>query len=184
VFDDLGPYDISRWRYFTWDPAAEDYVEVPAAKPAVPGQGFWIISRDSLEVGTDGRSTDLSAPTDLVLEPGFNQISNPYAFPVAVANLSIPAGVDSNFISFDGAGYVPDNQVLEPGRGYWIRNTNASPANLRIPRFEDFAGPGPAPARPAPGHESGWDVRVRAAVGEFRDERSWSGGSVGVRLRF
>src|SRR5262249_12013073 len=71
VFDELGGYDVSKWRYGTFDGTAYHEPGGGAAN-ATPGQGFWVISKNAAGIAASGTSTDLSSPTLLTLKPGFN----------------------------------------------------------------------------------------------------------------
>jgi hypothetical protein len=171
VFDELGPYKKSVWRYGTFDPASGTYQEPPGALPARPGQGFWIIAKNAASPTVSGLSTNLAGNVPIALRPGFNQIANPFSFNVDVADLIVPGGVESNFISFAGGGYVTGNTVLTAGTGYWVRNSSGTVQTLEIPPIG--AGAALREARRAPSlldeGESGWSVEVIATAGEFWD---------------
>ena len=176
VFDELGAYNKSVWRYGTFDPVANVYNEPPSAAHATPGQGFWIISRDAKDIAASGLSTNLSGTIELTVRPGFNQISNPYAFPVNLADVDLPAEVESNLIAFDGAGYLPGITVLNPGTGYWIRSNSATNQIISIPAIGTG---GSAAAQSKDSHRirsvAQVAVRVDARVGEFHDGSNYLG---------
>lgn len=175
VFDELGSYNKAVWRYGTFDPVANVYNEPPSAAHATPGQGFWIISRDAKDIAAGGTSTNLSGTIELTLRPGFNQIADPYAFPVSFANVALPAEVESNLIAFDGAGYLPGVTVLNVSTGYWIRNNSTSNQIISIPAI----GTGGSVARNAlqssRNEGAKVSVRVDAQVGEFHDTSNYFG---------
>jgi hypothetical protein len=176
VFDEFGPYNRAVWRYGTFDPLAGVYNEPPSAAAATPGQGFWIISRDARDGVASGTSTNLSGTIELTLRPGFNQIANPYAFPVSFADVDLPAEVESNLIAFDGSGYLPGVTVMNVGTGYWIRNNSAVNQVISIPAI----GVGASQLLPANESQSirseaSLIVRVNARVGEFHDNSNYLG---------
>lgn len=171
VFDELGPYDPATWRYGTYDGA--EYREGTSAAPAQPGQGFWIISRESASIGVTGSSTDLSVDTAIQLHEGFNQIANPYFFPVSFADLELPAGVVANLIGYDGAGYTELEETLEPGRGYWIENASGAAQTLEIPSAP-VAG-GRVVASVVSPDEDGWSIAVSAFAGDRHDRANHFG---------
>jgi len=176
VFDELGPYNRAVWRYGTFDPVANVYNEPPSAAPATPGQGFWIISRDGKDVAASGVSTNLSGTIELTLRPGFNQISNPYAFPVSFADVDVPAEVESNLIAFDGAGYLPGITVMNAGTGYWIRNNSAVNQILSIPAIGSVGALASAPnAQRIRSEGASVIVRIDGTVGEFHDHSNYLG---------
>ncbi|GJM45048.1 MAG: hypothetical protein DHS20C21_18900 [Gemmatimonadota bacterium] len=173
VFDEFGgTYDNSVWRYGVFNPTAAAYAEPPNAPAASPGQGFWIIAKDATNITTNGQSTDLSGNIAVTLRPGFNQVANPYNFPIDAADVVLPTGVEFNFTSWSGTGYVAGNPVLTPGTGYFLRNNNPANAVIEFPPL----GSGVAARTPriAPGvlprDAAGWSVRVAAQVGEFTDQ--------------
>jgi len=171
VFDELGGYKKSVWRYGTFDPVGGIYNEPPAAAHSTPGQGFWIIAKDAHDIAGVGTSTNLSGAIDLTLRPGFNQISNPYAFPVDFADVVLPADVESNLIAFDGAGYLPGITVLNVGTGYWIRNAATSNRTISIPPIGSGVTPRPAGTNSQQPRSEDVKVLVRvvASAGEYHD---------------
>jgi hypothetical protein len=188
VFDELGDYVTSVWRYGTWNAAANAYDEPPSAGSASPGQGFWIIAKDAANILTNGRSTDLAENFRLTLQEGFNQIANPFAFPVAVSDLVIPAGVEQNFISYGSTGYIAGNTSLSPGTGYWVMNNGPGIKVIQVPpRSSPTPSPSPrAPGRPAEG-EAGWCIHALASVGSLVDSDNRFGfrsGATAVRDPF
>jgi hypothetical protein len=188
VFDELGEYDRRVWRYGTFDPASGEYREPGAAAPATPGRGFWVISRDGASIAVDGTSTGLAGNLAVPLAPGFNQIANPFAFPVDFADVVVPTGVDPNPIGWNGTAYVAGVTTLEPGTGYWIFNGSGAAATLEIPPLgagvsrRSRAGSG-GPAVP-PGalreDEAGWGYRVRAEAAAFSDDDNRFGAREGA----
>jgi hypothetical protein len=174
VFAQLGEYDRSVWRYGTYDPATDAYREPdqsPGSAPATPGQGFWIITRDAATITVSGHSTDLGQNVSLVLQPGFNQVANPFAFPVRFADLIRPSEIQDNLIGWNGTGYAHGLTELEPARGYWLNNTGSGSATIEIPPVG--ASPAPRGPRQSPGvlaqGEAGWSVHVQASAGRYVD---------------
>ena len=172
VFAALGPYDPTVWRYGTFDPASSAYREPGAASPVLPGQGFWVISSDAATIAVSGTVADLSSPVSVTLRPGFNQIANPFAFAVDLADLGIPPGVDANLIGWNGTAYVNGVNTLQPNQGYWIYNDNPGNVTLTIPPLgagvssREAATP---PGSPVGAEEGAWSVCVSARAGEFAD---------------
>jgi hypothetical protein len=185
VFDELGSYNTSKWRYGVFNPATGSYVEPPSAARTQSGQGFWLITKDPTTIVVDGRSADLSQNFRITLSEGFNQIANPFAFGVDVADLVIPTGVEPNFISWNGSSYVPGNAVLAPGVGYFVRNNGPGLKVLEIPPL----GSGVSRALPQmPGlladDDLGWSVEVAAATDVFSDGQNRFGQRDGATNEF
>ena len=174
VFDELGAYDTRNWRYGTFD--GTGYDEVPNADDADPGQGFWIIAGAATPIRVSGTSTPLDRNFRITLNAGWNQIANPFAFPVDFEDVILPAGVENNLVGWDAtAGGYENGQVrLDPRRGYFLRNNGAAGAVLEIPPVgSGVTAPSVRPdLRPA--EEEGWSMAVAAEAGRFRDH--------GVRL--
>ncbi len=147
------------------------YVEPPGATGVVPGQGFWIIAKDAASIAVAGRSTDLASNLRITLRPGFNQISNPFSFPIAAMDLILPAPVERNLISWTSNGYVEGNATLSPLVGYWIKNNGPGNQTMEIP----FSAPPSMHPHSSPPigalaeGDTGWSVRVSARAGSFID---------------
>lgn len=170
VFYDLGGYDPDIWRYGTYN--GSEYNEPPFAEDPESGQGFWLISRDLTSINTSGFSTALDANFSIELQQGWNQIANPFAFPVDFDSVILPEHTEANLIGWDReAGSYRHNQtVLEPSRGYWIKHNGAS-TDMEIPPIGSSSG---LKSRTASTHgmgsdESGWSVHVEATAGGFGD---------------
>ena len=179
VFDELGAYDVKKWRYGTFN--GSGYSEPGGgARSAVPGQGFWIIAKNATSIATNGTTTNLADPLDLTLSPGFNQIANPFNFPVAFSSVTRPAEVEDNLIGFDGSGYVNNVTTLQPGQGYWIKNNAGAARTLSIPPLGAGVAPAP-PALPAGDlAETDWALRLDATCGGFTDRDNVLGARAGA----
>lgn len=129
--DDFGPYNTRRWRLFRWDGGA--YAEFPAVGAGFePGQGFWLITHDGATFDVeDGLSTDPSLPVDLLLEPGWNQIGNPFAFPIAWLQGEIDPRIEAP-VSYNGSEFVYGESLLRPWFGYLVYNVASVPVTLTL----------------------------------------------------
>ncbi len=167
--DVFGAYDPARWRAFRYLPELRTHVELSPERAdaftLVPGRAFWLISRRAHHVDTapvPGVSTPAARDFTLVLEPGWNQIGNPFAFPVAWTSVRRTGGVGDP-VAYDSelgdyTELVPRD--LEPFAGYFIENTSSVPETLSIPAVStDSVATSPLPAPPAPG-----EVKVVVAL--------------------
>ena len=94
LFDDYGQYNTRKWRLFRW--LRGDYLEYPALDAFETGKAFWLITNDGTSFDVEGGiSTDSSKPFDLVLQPGWNQIGNPFAFPITWPRESIDPRIEA-----------------------------------------------------------------------------------------
>ncbi|HEY6194729.1 MAG TPA: FG-GAP-like repeat-containing protein [Candidatus Eisenbacteria bacterium] len=181
---EFGPYDPTRWRSFRWQPGSESYLEISPANVATgalrpePGRAFWLVARDRNRLDTApvaGRST---IPTLITLETGWNQVGDPYDFPVAwnlasasdgtdTVSLEPPRAWDENAGAYDPQGVT----VLRPFEGYWIHNPKSAPLQLRIPPIESVAAPATAGAasRDSVSDSLTWSVHIAVACGTARD---------------
>ena len=170
--DDFGALDPHRWRLVRWDPAAGQYVDAPDAPDSFAGgTAFWVIASTGGTFDIDGAESTPAAAQAVTLEPGCNQIGNPFAFPVAWADVegSAGEGVEPP-AAFDGeGGYVPDQTVLDPWVGYFVCNNTAGRVTLRVPPRETTASRTPAPI------PASYAVRVTAQAGEYRDRSTLVG---------
>lgn len=173
--DDLGAPNVARWRLLRWNPASASYDEFPSGTDSFrDGAAFWIITADGGTFDIDASEStnpgngDQSLPPGIALEPGANQIGNPYAFPVAWDDVLEESGLDEGSVgrpmAFDGISpYVPVD-VLEPWTGYFVENNTGQALSLTVPDRE--AGLAEAPVRD---DEPTFAVRVSAASGAYRD---------------
>lgn len=169
--DDFGPGgNPSLWRLLRWDPRAElyrDAVENAALFERVrPGIGYWLITSAggpfdaeagiSAGVEFDG-SEPFAAPVSIPLRTGWNQIGNPFFFPISWASVERPGAVEDP-VAFSGQ-YVGGQTTLRPWEGYFVFNPGpetqlrfrATPATDGIvddrplpERMRERAGPGAA----------------------------------------
>lgn len=133
LFDDFGAYDPNRWRLFRWK--ANAYVEYPALTDAfTPGNAFWIISdaNHQFNVGL-ARSTMTTQSATVVLDTGWNQIGNPFAFPVAWRDVQRFGNIQGPYF-YDGTSYTLDtNSSVLPWEGYFVYNAGPGSARLEFP---------------------------------------------------
>jgi hypothetical protein len=183
----LGTYDPVRWRAFRYLADRGANVEFNDGSQQVfhpePGRAYWLITRSDHRLDTEPISTlsvSTEHPFEIVLAPGWNQIGNPFAFPVARADVLLPAHAES-LTAFDpNAGTVGDYSerpvgVLEPFAGYFVYNAASSPETLRVRPVEMAverqvawagAGAGHQAATPAAG---GWFLRLIARSSDAID---------------
>ena len=135
-------------RLLRWNSSADSYEEAPdISSDFSPGNAFWYISSfaDEFEV-TGARSVDPSQPFDITLPPGFSQIGNPFAFPVAWTDVLGSSAVDFP-VSFDASlgendPYRYNVSIIDPWEGYWVNNPLSESVVIRVRPVE--APPGAA----------------------------------------
>jgi hypothetical protein len=75
---------------------------------------------------------DLSQPFIFTLNPGWNQIGNPFPFPVATDSVIAPDEIEPP-VYYDGNDYQYNMAVLNPWEGYFVYNPFTYPINVEIP---------------------------------------------------
>ena len=151
----FGPYDPTQWRCFRYDSALNGmesggYVEYSerAQEDFIlrPGFAYWLVCAQTVVVGTGtavGAST-LPDSGELVLKSGWNQVGNPFAFPVCWDSVLVDGmtiiGADTLLNGpipwVPGVGYGEPASVLKPFEGYWVQNLGDGDILLRIPARE------------------------------------------------
>jgi len=141
--DDFGEYNTlpRQWRVFRWQ--NENYAEHPDIDSTLtPGTAFWLITRDSTIFDIENaQSMNSSRAFNITLQPGWNQLGNPFAFQVAwdsVLAATAPA-VRSQVqapVRWNGNDYEYSQITLKPWEGYFVFNLSASPVTLSVPPRE------------------------------------------------
>ncbi len=172
--DELGVPSDTTWRVGRWSPQTASYQTNSAVGAIERKKGYWLCMAEGAAVGADG----LSAVPDtsqligglyydtIALEPGWNQIAAPFAFPVAWADRIAEPGIQSVAWAYEsGTGsqtsYITvDN--LEPFCGYWVKNDSADNKVLRLPyRSAGSAGSAGAASRtPLANAENSWRLTL------------------------
>jgi hypothetical protein len=156
--DDLGQPDSSLWRCGRWNNAAEAYREVglDSVDPFTPGRAYWLITAQPRRVTFSGAT---AFPLDsrgraITLKPGWNQIGNPFAYEVQLADALIDDGsrirsfeeaVANGLVEarplheYDGATYHADGTSLSPWTGYFVANLHDTDIDLVLPAREASA---------------------------------------------
>lgn len=147
--DDFGEAgDPSRWRLLRWDPFAEAYRDAIRDRATFervrPGAGYWLITGRGgtfdVEIGlstgvafVDGvpRASDVTIP----VRSGWNQIGNPYLFPIRWADVGKPLTVED---PVDDQ-FVGGQTVLQPWQGYFVYNAGGA-GTLTFPAVPASSG--------------------------------------------
>lgn len=134
LVDDYGRYANfpRRWRLFRWrNLRYREYMGTGDDFSA--GTAFWLVTRDGQPFDLPaGVSVSAAVPFTLTLEPGWNQIGNPFAFPVAWRTV-IAGGSVQPPVWYDGSEYQFNIAVLQPWEGYFVLNLSPQPVQLTIP---------------------------------------------------
>jgi len=182
VFDELGAWNPIYWRYCTYDPTEPNQYAEPGVD-AIPGQGFWIIARNSKAIRVSGHSIPLDRNFVITLDHGWNQIANPFAFDIQQAWIRRAPGVGSDlFKSYDleTKDYVDvgGTAPLKAYESYWIDNKGPDGLTLTFDVLRNSLDSKALPAQPdyVPAeNEAGWSIEVEAVAGDFLDRNNHFG---------
>jgi len=141
-----------------WDPLANQYLLYPDlpggnGRQTVPGRGYWIREMSSPTLPVQGQT--VASPFSVLLQPGWNQIGDPFLTPQDVASLqvgfsqpevgpnlvpgplqslSFPAAAARGIVGPNVWAYVPDRGIYVPSSrifpftGYWVYVTPGAAA--------------------------------------------------------
>ena len=165
--DDFGETgDPAQWRLLRWDPGAEVYRDAMRDRASFervrPGAGYWLVTGRGgtfdVELGLstgvtfiegEPRADDVTIP----VRPGWNQIGNPFFFPIRWDDVGRPAGVEDP-VAYAGT-FEGGQATLRPWEGYLVFNRGPE----GILRFR------PVPASGAAARSVAAQVRERAGLG-------------------
>jgi parallel beta-helix repeat protein len=166
----LGTYDISKWRLFRFYWGAYHEFTHEDIGNFEPGRAFWLHTKipDFKFRTGGGGTTPTDAPFDIRLEPGWSDISCPFAFPVrwdeVMAQSGDPAGVSGPY-TYDSAAWSFPNPTdrLEPWEGYAVKNANTAAVTLQIP---PLSAEGSAKPLAKPLSDGEWILRVKVEAAD------------------
>ncbi|MFK7846942.1 MAG: PQQ-binding-like beta-propeller repeat protein [Rhodothermales bacterium] len=135
LIDDYQEYGPQSWRLHRWNGNA--YEEYPnLSENFEPGQAFFLVTTGGEPFNVDsGWSVDTSQPYPIDLQPGWNQIGNPFGFPVPWNRVVRNPQIVNTIAFFDGAQMIqnPDDvAVLMPWEGYFVYNSSDQMVTILI----------------------------------------------------
>lgn len=135
---------LARWRPAL--PGINKFELYPRiAGPMSPGAGYYLKVLSDANVSITGTPVPTNQPFEIPLVAGFNQLANPFNFPVSTSDFRVALGasapVDLSTAEsnrwvqrlvwiFDPMNGSAPTQVVEPWQGFWIRALR--PDGLRI----------------------------------------------------
>ena len=174
VLNDFGPYDPAVWRLLRWN--GVDYNEYPDLDDTfTPGTAFFLItSSDTTFAIQNATSVNTSEPYSIELTPGWNQIGNPFGFPVLLSNVIRNTSLVSSFAYFNGVEMLQNPEVVNtllPWEGYFVFNSGTENTAIQVQ---------PVTASNSAGKQSTHSaarLQVIASLGEsdLRDTQNWVG---------
>lgn len=138
VFSDYDYYDIKHWRLLRWQQSDSTNLEYWAIRDAfTPGTAFWLITRsgDAFTI-RNGWSINASQPVSYTMQPGWNQVGNPFAFPIAADSIRNTTLLERP-VYYNGREYEYDVEVIFPWEGYFVYNTSPDPVTIFVLPIEE-----------------------------------------------
>ncbi|MBI1769594.1 MAG: VCBS repeat-containing protein [Bacteroidetes bacterium] len=138
--DEIGDYDPTAWRMFRYN--GSTVAELNGNSILSPGEGYFFIKLSSSPINTGpGTTVDVSTsnPFTITLNPGWNQIGNPYNFSISwadvvAANSSQAAnlgGNNSKIRTFRGL--IENVDVIKPLEGGFVKFLGTNSTAITIP---------------------------------------------------
>ena len=136
----VGGYDPTSWRMFKYN--GSGFSELNGSSVLIPGEGYWFIAASSSPLDTGpGTTVDVNTntPFTVTLNPGWNQMGNPYNFniswadviaanPSQIANLG---GNTSKIRVFRGT--VDNVDALKSLEGGFVKYLGTTATPIKIP---------------------------------------------------
>ena len=143
--DDLSQYDDTRWRLLRYINGTNVEYGQSGFTNFDPGNGFWLITKEStsLDAGK-GKSVTTKQNYSITLQPGWNQIGNPFTFTVNWSDVIKNENIENKLVGYYGSlnetsGFDYTQTQLVPWQGYFVNNTSSSTVTLEIPPKEASA---------------------------------------------
>ena len=156
------------WRLFRFSPGSKTPQEYPDIEGLSPGNAFWLITKNDfrLEVN-NGTTVTTSEMFNINLNPGWNDIANPWMFDISWDDIKNPSGAYLSVLhTYEGSWSDPGSiNVLEPWKGYAVRNNENISVVIRL-----VPNPAKASSKIAAEDENIlWKLIIKASAGEASD---------------
>ncbi|MEW5797742.1 MAG: choice-of-anchor D domain-containing protein [Bacteroidota bacterium] len=178
LFKDLGPQNDLVWRMFgKWSDRRGSYLEFPDDFKSIKrGEGYWLITKQPTTVNfgtTDVQGTE--EDFEIVLQPGYNMIGNPFPYEVSWVNSFKEDSVENVLWMYDGK-FDTTSTVMQPFRGYFIKNGGKTFKRVMI-SSEQIPSPTSLP-KSDPEEQltpQEWKIQISAISKKSSDERNYIG---------
>ncbi len=172
-FSGFGVPDSNRWRIFQY--SNNENVELDSSNAWQfrfdPGRAFWAISsvEQTLNFGA-GESLPAVTSYSIRLKPGWNQIADPFAFPVSWNEILRKSGNPDISSPFSFKGDYSASTQIAPYEGYFVFNQSARDIELKIPAVAASKTTGFTKAE-----TSDWQLQISAVCDYARDSYNFLG---------
>ena len=170
--DDLGAYDVKRWRLYGYE-GGGSYIELSDRDlEMAPGKAFWLLVKSPGRTLTTGAGTSVSTaePFRVVLNPGWTLVGNPFAFPVPESNFRRTSGASADIRYYDGS-WKDLNDSLRPFEGVAVHNEFDVADTLLIDPHISLQ----SVSRTATSGDLAWYVSVTASTAKAIDSDNLAG---------
>ncbi len=190
--DDLGVYNISKWRIGRYNATDETVDEFDNAEPVIPGHGYWMITAEQETFGAAGvsvrpnRVIGFNSYLTVPLDEGWNQLANPFGFRISWNEIlfetsgSVVADrstvIEDSAYSYTGSSYETYN-AIPPWEGVFVRCKQADVRAL-MPYRVTALTPKFTPLKNQPVYSDFfWNIELQLETDKFSDK----GNFIGVR---
>jgi hypothetical protein len=165
VGDELGEADPTVWRSFKWINGA--YQE--NAGNLALGSAVWLISKEGASINTsNGYSTALLSGKTINLSNGWNQVGNPYNFPIQLTDdsqVQLSTTVEQKLYQYSGGENYTESTIMQAGSGYWIFSSGSG--TIKINPIFGFSS---SSKQLASKTTIGWKATIEVVAGLQRDK--------------
>ena len=176
--DDFEAYNPLRWRLHHW--TGSGFVEYPSISEAfTPGTAFFLVTANGSSFDIEsGRSVDTADPYPILLKPGWNQIGNPFAFPVPWSRINRDFAAPSALAFFNGVEMIQDPEALatmDPWEGYFLFNGATENVLIEIPPVASIETETDVTAEKIPAQSARLQIVARLPELDLSDTQNWVG---------
>ena len=177
LFKDLGKPNKYLWRMFGKYNQRKGYSEFPEDFRLVNrGEGYWIITKEKINIvfGTtsvQGTEDDF----EIILNPGYNMIGNPFPYDVSWKNSYREDSVESVLWSFVKGDYDSVTQTMEKFKGYWVKNNGKLPKVIRISAAQISTSLPKGDGTVQVLNHNEWKIQIGAQSTQYSDSKNFVG---------
>ena len=137
--DELENYDPTKWIMYRYN--GDRFAELTGSTLFEIGKGYWLLTPNTTPLNSGpGNSADVGviSPFQITLNPGWNQIGNPYNFDISWADVLLANPTNAPNLGNNSKirvyrGTVSDEDELLKFEGGFVRNTSTSNIIIDIP---------------------------------------------------